>query len=106
MDIHIKDGTPVNAPSLCETCARSFIARGARENEVLVVCQALYPERRMHFRVRECSDYAEKGKLTLRQMEDIAWSLLPRGSKRETGFQPPKELKDDEIVELVLEENS
>lgn len=104
MDIYIKDGTPVNAPSLCETCARSFIARGPRENEVLVICQALYPERRMWFRVRECSDYAEKGKLTLRQMEDIAWSLLPRGSKRETGFRPPDEGKEDAVVELVLEE--
>ena len=106
MNIYIKNGTPLNVPSLCETCARSFIARGLHENEELVVCQALYPERRIRFRVRECSEYAEKGKLTLSQMEDIAWSLLPRGNKREAGFQPPKEMKGDEIVELVLEEKS
>lgn len=103
MEFYVKNGTPFNGPSLCETCARSFIARGVRENEVLVICQALYPERRISFRVRECSEYAEKGKLTLQQMEDIAWSLLPRGSKREAGFKPPQEVKEDEAVELILE---
>ena len=105
MDLYVKHGTRLDGPSLCETCSRSFIARSIRESDVLVVCQALYPERRIRFRVRECSEYLDKGNLTLRQMEEIAWALIPRGSKRAAGFQPPHEVKEDQAVELILEEN-
>lgn len=101
MEFFIKNGTPRDGPSLCESCSRGFIARGTQNSEILVVCQALYPGRRIHFRVRECSAYADKGDLTLHQMEEVAWSITPRAGKR-VGFRPVEESQDDEDVELIL----
>lgn len=86
MDIYIKDGTPVDGASLCESCSRGFIARGYRESELLVVCLALYPERRMTFPVRICSGYIEKNKPAIREMEEIALVLDRSDLKRDAGF--------------------
>ena len=60
MGIYVKNGTPVNGPSLCESCSRAFSARGYGETELVVICQALWPQRRMHFPVRACTAYIEK----------------------------------------------
>lgn len=110
MSIHIKNGTPLEGPSLCESCSRSHVVKGYRQNEQLVVCQALYPERRVRFPVRDCSNYAHKGRLTLRQMEEIAWTLMPRGPKRKAGFATPgastdEKESDQPTFELVIDEN-
>jgi hypothetical protein len=103
MDVRIQNGTPLHGPSLCETCSRAHIARGYSEGELLVICQATYFEHRMDFRVRECSDYVEKQRQTLYQMEQIAWVLAPREGKRKAGFVPAGEMKESEI-ELILSE--
>jgi hypothetical protein len=34
-------------------CSRAHIARGFSESEKLVVCQAVYPERRVPFKIRD-----------------------------------------------------
>jgi hypothetical protein len=104
MDIYIKNGTPVDGASLCETCSRGFIARGYRETELVVVCQALYPERRMRFPVRICSGYIEKNKPSIREMEEIAVVLDRVALKRDAGFvriEAPG--KDGEKIELILD---
>ncbi len=41
MGIHVKNGTPMHGPSLCETCVR-LMSKGFRESEILVVCGAVY----------------------------------------------------------------
>jgi len=103
MDIHIKNGTPLHGESLCATCMHAHTVKGYSESEEMVVCQATYPEQRIEFRVRECSGYIETKRQTLRQMEDIAWVLVPRGSKRKAGFVPASELRGDENeIELIL----
>ena len=101
MEFFIKNGTPRDGPSLCESCSWGFIARGTQNSEILVVCQALYPERRIHFRVRECSAYTDKGDLTLRQMKEVAWPISPAVGKR-VGFRPAEESQGGEDVELIL----
>ena len=60
MSVYVKNGTPLHAESLCESCANSHIERGYRESETLVFCQATNPEHRVKFRVRECSSHTEK----------------------------------------------
>jgi len=60
MDVYVKNGTPLNGPSLCETCTQALIVRGYRESDEVVVCQATYPERRVKFPVRECSRFIDK----------------------------------------------
>jgi hypothetical protein len=106
MGIYIKNGTAPDGPSLCETCSRAFVARGYRESEIIVVCQAMEPERRISFRVRECSRYTDKTRQTIYEMEKIALVLDPKEIRREAGFLPLDEVsKRDENVELILDGN-
>jgi hypothetical protein len=59
------------------------------------------------FPVREYSSYEDKGRQTLRQMEEIAWTLTSRGPKRQAGFVAPGELKDGgREIELVLDDEA
>ncbi len=104
MEVRIKNGTPLNGESLCETCYRAHIARGFSESQVVVVCQATYPERRVTFKVRDCSNYLEIKRQTLKQMEEIAWVLMPREGKRKAGFVPVSELEKEPEIELFLSE--
>ena len=100
----MKNGTPLYGDSLCESCTKAHIERGFRESEERVFCEATYYTHRVLFPVRECSGYVEKKRQTLDQMEEIAWVLTPRGSKRRAGFVPAEELrqKDGEGIELIL----
>ena len=107
MGIYVKNGTPVNGLSLCESCSRAFIARGYSETELVAICQALWPERRMHFPVRACTAYVEKNKPTFKEMEDIAIVLDRVALKRDAGFVRLDETENSgEKIELILDENS
>jgi hypothetical protein len=107
MGIYVKNGTPVNGPSLCESCSRGFVARGYSETELVVVCQSLWPERRMHFPVRACTAYVEKNRPTIKDMEDMAVVLDRVALKRDAGFVCPEEAAiSGEKIELILDENS
>jgi len=46
----------------------------------------LDPNRRVPFRVRECSAYADRRLPTLYSMEKIAWVLLTKSAGRSIGF--------------------
>jgi hypothetical protein len=103
MAINVRNGTPLHGPSLCDTCAHAHIERGYRESETAIFCQSTWPEHRVQFRVRECSGYLEIKRQSLKQMEEMAWVLSPRGAKRPAGFSAPSELRKDEgEIELVL----
>jgi hypothetical protein len=104
MSIHIKNGTPIGKPSLCESCSRGFIARGYSETELVAICQALWPERQMHFPVRSCTAYVEKNKPTFKEMEEIALVLDRVALKRDAGFVRIGENENDnKQIELVLD---
>jgi hypothetical protein len=106
MGVYIKDGTPLETASLCETCTHACITRGYRENELVVVCQATYPEREIAFRVRECTRHIDKISYTLSGMEKIAWLLNNKGTNRKVGFVRPGEADPDESkFELILNKN-
>lgn len=97
MAVHVKGGTPVFGPSLCDTCSNAHVEKGYRESEQLVFCTVTYLEHRVQFPVRQCSGYREVKRQTLKQMEDIAWILPSSGNKRTAGFAPPqKQASDDE----------
>lgn len=105
MSANVKNGTPLDGPSLCETCTRAQITKGYRESEEVVICQATYPEFRVAFPVRECSRYVSKGRQLLRDMEEIAWVLTARGPKRKAGFVPPVEgNKEERQIEMILDQ--
>ena len=106
MSFNVKNGTPMHGPSLCETCTRAHIVKGYRESEILMLCRAMWePQRIVTFAVRECSSYVEKNASTLDEMEEIAWTIAPRGSKRAAGFVTPGGSTDDQReFEIVLKE--
>jgi hypothetical protein len=108
MSVHIKKGTPMHGPSLCETCTRAHRVQGYRESESFALCRATYPRLfRIAFAVRECSSYVNKVRSTLDEMERIAWTVAPRGSKRQAGFVAPGEVKEGEgEIELVLNDEA
>jgi len=105
MSVHIKDGTPLHGPSLCDTCARAHIEKGYRTSEHLVICKAQEPVHRVTFAVSDCSDYQDKNRQTLWEMEQIAWTIAPRGPKGRAGFVPSSDAPANETeIELTLDE--
>jgi hypothetical protein len=108
MTVYVKQGTPMHGPSLCETCTRAQIVQGYRESESFALCKATYAQPfRITFAVRECSSYINKICNTLDEIERIAWTLAPRGSKRQAGFVPPGNVKQGHReIELVLNDEA
>jgi uncharacterized cysteine cluster protein YcgN (CxxCxxCC family) len=104
MDVRIKNGSPLHGESLCETCSRAHITRGFSESQKVVVCQAIYPERHVPFKVCDCTSYLEVKRQSLKQMEEIAWVLMPREGKRKAGFVPAREMEEESEIELFLSE--
>jgi hypothetical protein len=104
MDVRIKNGTPMHGAPLCEACSNAHIATGFSESQILVVCQAIAPNRRVEFKVRDCTNYLEIKRESLYDMKQIAWVLLPREGKRKAGFVPAKELEKESAIELFLGE--
>jgi len=105
MSVNVKDGTPLYGPSLCETCSNAHIAKGYRLGEEVAVCTATSPDRRMRFRISECSSYVDKNRQSLYEMQQMAWILAPRGPKRQAGFVHSSELhNEDGEIELTLED--
>lgn len=103
MAIKVKNGTPIFGPSLCETCTRAHIARGYKVSEKVVICRGTDPSRAITFPVRDCTDYIDRTRQNLWEMEKIAWVLSPRGGKRLAGFTPPGTPQhDDDEIEIVL----
>jgi hypothetical protein len=106
MGIHVKDGTPMHGPSLCETCTNAHIERGYRTSEELTLCGANYPMHRVLFSVRECTGYIDKTRQDLGAMERMAWILAPRGPKRRAGFVHASDLmSEDGEIELKLDDS-
>jgi hypothetical protein len=106
MSFNVKNGTRMHGPSLCETCTRAHIVQGYRESEILILCRATWdPQRSVPFAVIECSSYVAKNSFSLDDMEEIAWTIAPRGPKRAAGFVAPGGSTDDQCeFEIVLKE--
>ena len=103
MKPYIKNGTPLNGPSLCESCSYAHIVEGYGESEVVVQCMRTTPELRLDFRVRECTSYEDKTRECLYEMKKIAWSILPDRNRPTAGFAtPPAEDEVTESIEIIL----
>jgi hypothetical protein len=88
MKLKITHGTAGPRASLCETCQHVHKLEGFREAEELVICNFTYPSHPVPFAVRTCTDYAEKARASLREMQKIAWTISVDGAKQKAGFAP------------------
>jgi hypothetical protein len=75
--INIRGGTADHTQrSLCETCRWSTVIRGKRLGEEIVECYQLSEgNRRIPFAVMTCSDYIDRNRPSLEEMEKIATIL-------------------------------
>ena len=100
--IYVKNGTPLDAQSKCESCLHAHIMRGFRESEEMVYCTVAYgPPLRVPFKVYECSSHLDRNRPTWKQMEDLAIEIQPLSSAKPAGFRRGANDKaDDEAEEL------
>jgi hypothetical protein len=55
------------------------------------------------FKVRDCSNYADKNRPSWKQMEDLALPIRETSTAKTTGFQLPILLPDEEEEEVAAE---
>jgi hypothetical protein len=85
--IAMKGSTPVGSAPLCRSCSHAHILAGYRESEMVVVCQATYPDIPVPFIVRECSGFNDRAKPDWEQMKKLAIHVTrPIRSSRNVGF--------------------
>jgi hypothetical protein len=92
MHIKILGGTADNGrPSLCYTCRRATVVKGARLRDEIVQCSVL--ENPIAFPVTSCTTYVNRQHPSLYEMEDIAWVLRTDAKRGKIGFVQSKDLK-------------
>jgi hypothetical protein len=98
MRISVKGGTADHGrASLCESCRSSTIVRGARLGEEIVECARLsFENARVPFPVVSCSDYSDRSRPSLREMEEIAWVLKSDPRRGQVGFVHSSLLPEEE----------
>ena len=93
MRIKIQGGTADNGqPSLCYTCRRATVVKGARLRDEIVECIVL-ENRQITFPVTSCTSYVNRQHPGIHEMEDIAWVLRTDAKRSKVGFVQAKDLK-------------
>jgi len=102
----VQNGTPLMGDWLCRTCSFAQIQKGYAESEELIHCTYRSwgsPPRRVPFKIRECSAYADRRRSDLERMEKTAWILVTKQAGRSIGFVTAKEFKriEGEDAEVI-----
>jgi len=100
--IRIQSGTPRVSESLCDSCYWAHIQKGYAESEEVVLCAFLRPARLVPFKVRHCTDYADKRFHSKRDMEDIAWIIRTKDVNRHVGFSADAENTEEQLHNLEI----
>jgi hypothetical protein len=73
--------------SLCDSCQHAHIVTGYRESEAMAFCGVAFRQLiPVPFKVRDCTSYADKGRPTWDQMEDLALPIRETSTAKTTGF--------------------
>ena len=96
--IRVRGGTLVEGESLCRTCRHAHIARGYRQNEVMVYC-GWDTMRPVKFKVAECTDYLDKTVPTHFEIEKMAYIIHVEPARKRSGFVHPVGFLAEESVD-------
>ena len=97
MEVIVRGGTVNHGRrSLCESCRSATVIRGPRLGDEIVECTQLSEgDRRVPFPVTSCSDYADRTRATLYDMEQIALILTVEPRRTMAGFGQPGESSEE-----------
>ena len=95
MRLKIQGGTVQHdSESLCSSCRHATIVKGRNLGDEIVECGRLTSGHNwIRFRVSACSDYADRRRASLREMEEIAWVLRTDANRKPIGFVKAGDLK-------------
>ena len=95
--IYVKNGTPIGAASLCNTCSHAHIVEGYRESEAIVLCTYASYDRALFipFKVKSCSNHYDKARPTWEQMEKLALPVTPKNTYKTVGFLTTVKVESD-----------
>ena len=101
MPANVRNESPMQG-SRCDTCQHAHVIVGYRESETIVYCTFVWEQAiPVPFKVRDCSNYADRNKPTWEQMKDLALPISAATSGKTTGFKLPKL----SAVEVASEDN-
>lgn len=105
MLIKVYGGTRIqDGESLCDTCTHSWITRGRRLEEELVMCTALTMNAmQITFKVTSCSAYVDDREPSYHELCEKAWILRPASKRRAAGFVRAADLSGDEASLLLFD---
>ena len=106
--LNVKNGTPVGNAHLCRTCSHGQFTTGYRETDVMVICANSTPAFVVPFPVHECTDYWDRNRPNMLQMQKYALNLVQERRKPVKGFSMPRlkvvTAKDEQEDEAALAE--
>lgn len=106
MKFKIQGGTPKGRKDpLCTSCAHSLVSEDDR-GDIYIYC-SLYgfggEALRIERKIVRCSSYNERNKVSIHQMEKIAWILRTEKGGKQIGFKPYSKLSSEEKLRVQEE---
>ena len=86
----VQDGTTFGGADMCATCRYAFKRKGAQTGFDQTRCNAVQNSPIVPVKMASCSAYLEKGRMSLGEMNEVAWIVEARG--KSIGFLSPEEL--------------
>src|SRR5436190_11469223 len=94
MRLKIQGGTADNGqPTLCLTCRFATIVKGRALTDEIIECSRLSDRARITFNVVSCSEYGDRRRGALHEMEEIAWILRTDPKRKTIGFARASDLR-------------
>ena len=96
--VYVKNGTPIGSVSLCTTCSHAHSVEGYRESEAIVLCTYASYDRALliPFKVKSCSNHADRARPSWEQMKKLALDVKPHTTLKTAGFRVKEVLIPDE----------
>ena len=100
MPFKIHGGTANHSNStLCSSCRHATIVKGRALRDEIIECSCLDDDTRITFAVTSCTQYSDRSRPSLYDMEDLAWILRTDKKTKTIGFVRPSELRRIPVVE-------